>query len=358
MAKIELLQEFIQYARKKSYQYTKKWLNSKGFLNKGFLENVSQYWIENTDIQKITDYKSFQKDLNNKPVIPADYIKNLFKKAILYKYIQQRKDEFNLFIERELDFIEQELTYINNISTYCNRQNIYKKNISRYFIENFLSNIDKRLTENLQYIENINISLEVTSDIENLSVHKIANLNNYKSSKFQMTNITQQECLMEDAFIKFSINSNKHSSEIQYLDYLLEQTEFFTKDKLNFDKKYIIELIKIKNKSLNLTSTLINNQEFEFIERDIDSLENYKTIFQINYMLSCCNSVNNSNFLICANDELNKIISILNMEKSNIDRLNKIIFNKSHKIESEITKLSFRESGLPDSLYGFANVSA
>ena len=160
LMRIGLFQDFNQNIRENGYEYTSKWLYSKDLMNEGFLENISQYWINDVDIRKLTNYRTFLKDVNSNPTISTSYIRNLFKKALIYRYIQNNKDKFNEVVSKELDFINQELSLIKDITIHSSKQNIYRKNLFKVLLENFLTNIDARLAEKLQITENIIISLD------------------------------------------------------------------------------------------------------------------------------------------------------------------------------------------------------
>ena len=241
LTKIGLFQQYNQTIRERGYEHTHKWLNSKELLNEGVLENISQYWINDVDIRKITDYNVFQKDLNNNPSISRQCIKDVFKKALLYKYIQERTAEFNDFVGKELNSIEQELSCIKNMSTYNARQTSYRQNIFKSILESFLVNIDKSLSEDLQSLENLDVSIDMPIKLENLCLHRVGSLSGYKNSKFQVTDIAQQECLKQNTSIKMNITFNKCVAgkciDSQYLEYILNQVKTLVCDKFSFDKK-------------------------------------------------------------------------------------------------------------------------
>lgn len=374
LTKIGLFQDFHQTIRERGYEYTSKWLNSKELLNEGVLENVSQYWINDVDVRKITDYSVFQKDLNNNPCISKQCIKNIFKKALLYNYIQERKNEFNDFVSKELNSIEQELLCIKNVATYNARQALHKKNIFKYLLESFLINIDKNLSEDLQSLESIDLTLDTPVELENLALYRVGNLSSYKNSKFQITDITQQECLKENTVIRMNIIFNKYVAgkciDFQYLDYILNQVRILVSDKLSFDKNYISGLLADENdlsliNTLNVVNDCIKNIEIEDNDQlnksginNITILENSrKGIFKETNIVNNYNSIiSDANFLICSNSELNRLISILNMEKSNINKFNELLCGKNNKIECDLVKVSLEKGNIPHYPVGFAKV--
>lgn len=371
LTKIGLFKDFNNYIRERGYGSALKWFSSKDLLNEGFLENVSQYWIENTELRKLTDYRPFKKDLNDKPEISVNFLKNSFKKAFLYKYIKERKDEFNNFVNSELDFIERELSSIQDISTNIARHNNYKKHIFKHLLENFFVCADTELKENFHHIENICITNKTSLDIEDLSVYRVGNLSSYKNLKFQVINIAQQECISENKQIASSIFFNNFESDkytkIQYLYFLFYLAETFAQDKIHFDKNYITQLITESDNDLNTIVALknLNNYTRNIIEENTSKtnnnvavLEDYREILLCkNQILNYYNSINDSNILFCKDEYLYKLISILNMEESSLARLNEVIYDKANKVESDIIKVSLEKGNVPYSPIGFAKIN-
>ena len=221
--------------------------------------------------------------------------------------------------------------------------------------------------------------MEKSLDSEDLSTYRTGNLDSYKNFKFKLSNIAQKECLKANSFIKFYVTFYKNSSEkyanIQYLDWLIDQVYTLTRDKLSFDKSHIMNLLNVEsfNDNSSLISTLKSiNSCLNLVTENVDKnktninvalLENSKALvlntdnFIANTIINHYNYVDNSNVLISSNNELNEITAILNLEKSNIEKINKIIFGKSHKIESDIVKFSFKKGNLPCSPFGYAAIN-
>lgn len=374
LSAIGLLQDFIKTTREKGYEYTTKWLSSKSLLNQGFLENASQYWIENINIKKINDYRVFLKDLNSNPVISSEHIINLFKKSLIYKYIQDRRILFNIFLERELQIIEKELSQITDISKFCSRQDYYRKNLFKQIMENFLTDVEEELILNFNNLDNLNVKIETHLNMDDLKLYKICNLDNYKNFKFKISKVSQKECLKEHTIIKLNLlfsrsaSSGKNFSE--YVDYLFDNIQHITQDKLNFDKQYINQLItngstarlteivhSIKNIN-NLSKLFINHKSHTSSDENTSDLIDYKILMlQINHIMSSYDSINNSNFIVYSDDELDRLVCILNTEKQNIEKINSLILDKNEKIESKVVKFSTQNNSLTYLPYGFACVN-
>ncbi len=209
---------------------------------------------------------------------------------------------------------------------------------------------------------------------ENLALYRVGNLSSYKNSKFQITDITQQECLKENTVIRMNIIFNKYVAgkciDFQYLDYILNQVRILVNDKLSFDKNYISGLLADENdasliNTLNVVNDCIKNIEIEDNDQlnksginNITILENSrKGIFKETSIVDNYNSIiSDANFLICSNSELNRLISILNMEKSNIDKFNELLCGKNNKIECDLVKVSLEKGNIPHYPVGFAKV--
>jgi len=380
LSRINLLQEFILNTRKNGHNNTTKWLYSKGLLNEGFLENISQYRINNTGIKKISDYRVFLKDLNNKPIISPDLIKSIFSKAILFSYLLEKKDELNACAEKELDFIEQELSSIKDDPICPIRREFFKKNVFRNILENFLSKVNAELGDNLQILENININLVNQLEIDDLDLCTVGDLVSYKNFKFSILNPTHQECLKKDTIIKFNISLNKQFSQIikleEYFKFLINNLYLFVQAKLKFDKMYISQLFNhdkdfkyiniinaLENANTNISSTEnrsssnVSLRDTRISEKHL-ILENYKQLMlQANYTIEYYNFISNANLFICSNADLNKLICTLNLEEYNIERINSIIFGKKSKVESELVKLYYKESTFSYQPVGFMKLN-
>jgi hypothetical protein len=68
------------------------------------------------------------------------------------------------------------------------------------------------------------------------------------------------------------------------------------------------------------------------------------------------NSIKDSNILLCSNKELNDLITILNLDESNITRLSELIFSKNIKIISNLISVSLEKDNTPYSVLGFATL--
>lgn len=372
LSKIGLFQEYNKIIREKGYNYVSKWLDSIDLLNEGVLENISQYWINDIDIRKITDYKVFQKDLNHNPTLTSHSIQDLFKKAVIYGYIKERKEEFNKLVSTELDSIEQELAYIKDVAAYNTRQAAYRKNIYKSLLESFLANITPMLAENLQNIEKLEVLVDSPLSINNLALYRVGKLNNYKNSKFQISEIAQQECLKENTLINLKISFERYSSgkyvDIQLIDYLLDKVRILVQDKLNFDKSHISRILSEDNAHINIINTLnvmndhmqdisASDLQYELMKNKLAVLENSrKNSLNDDHIANYYSSISNSNLIICSSSEFNRLISVLNMDDKNLNRINELLCRNNCCIEAELIKVSLEKGNIPYSPIGYASI--
>jgi len=341
LSKIDLYKKFNLYIRENGYNNTYKWLNNYGLLNTGFLESVSQYNIETLNFKKIQNYCYFQKDCNGNPFISGEYLKNISKKAFIYNSFKEKNEDFNNYVSQELDIVDLELSNIDDITSYNNRKNFYKNNIFRQLLENFHIINDKRLLENLQNIENLSIYTESSLNIQNLALYKVGNPVNYKNLAYKLKNTTYQECLKNNTVFKLFIDLNHYSRDVSYktnfIDSLFDSMKILTEDKFSFDMKYINKLalsektFKKHNNAERTVSLKKKNKEYQL-----------PALINVNF-----NSIKNSNLLLCPGEEINTVITVLNLDKINLDKINSLLYCKKNSIESGIVKLSLENDLIP-----------
>ena len=89
---------------------------------------------------------------------------------------------------------------------------------------------------------------------------------------------------------------------------------------------------------LQKTQTIISETEDHIISR-YNSLKNYTNIY------------------FAPANEMAALITVLNMDKENLKRMNSLIWEKQNKIETELIKFTFKKGNLPYSAYGFASLN-
>ena len=229
-------QEYIKFTRENGYENVSKWLNKKNLVNDGFFEAVSQYWIEDIHLKQVSNYKYFQKNNINKPVIPDKYLKNIFQKVLLYNYIKENQDKFNEKVEKELNIIENELSFVQDEKSRSTREFHYQNKIFEILLDNFLTDID--IQEQTLEINNINFSCETLLSRHDLFVYKTGSINGYKDFNFKLTKNSHSECLRENTFIKLYAGYETSSYGDTQLKYLLEELKNCcrTRKQTNFHK--------------------------------------------------------------------------------------------------------------------------
>lgn len=399
LSRIGLIQDFISSIRETGNEHIVNWLKKKGLLNEGFLEAVSRYWVNDVDVKKLDDFQTFEKDLNSNPVIQGEYFTTFFKKAILYNLIKNQRDKFNDFIEKELNLIEYELSEITNISSYYARKNNYKNNFFNTILEYFFLDLDKGSVELFYEIDNFNITIESNISPADLTVYGVSGISGIKKSRIKLSNFTHNECLKENTLFKLIISSGNlyrnSFSSISSLKFILERVQEFVLDKISFDKSFLTSLLGDKNcetqdkmgtiKDLHfnllnyLKSTdahiskyLMKSEESNIalaqkcVSRCLNLVEKVQSQsldyednnqVQIHSLINQYSYLGSSNLLMASNDEINKLISILNMDKFNLERLNKILFDGDNALEQRVIKFTFKDKNIPVSPLGFGRLN-
>jgi hypothetical protein len=147
--------------------------------------------------------------------------------------------------------------------------------------------------------------------------------------------MTYQECLKNNTIFKLSIDFNLYSvntpDKENFTEILLDNMRTLTEAKFSFDVKYVNKLI-LSDKNYKKHSVLngIISSKKKSKENQLPALIN------VNF-----NAIKNSNLLLCTSEKINTIIAVLNMETSNLEKINSLLFDKQNVIESELVKLSF-----------------
>lgn len=353
--------EYIKYIRENGDESTIKWLVKKKLANREFLEGISQYWIEDTHIKNTNNYKYFQKNNTGNPAINEKDIKNIFHKVILYNFIKNNCEIFNEHIEKQLNVIENELSCITEQRSYNIRQNFYRKNFFKIILENFLTEYNSGIKEEIEDINNITIYSDTRLSQNDLIIYKTCNVNEYRDFNFKLINISPTECLRTNTFIRLRVGLTSNYNDDEYIEYVLEKLKnysgMFTRDTVELGISHLKKIIGNENEKyrkkpeyhirltgnsnvaqMQKTQTLISEAEDHLIHR-YNSLKKH------------------SNIYFAAPYEITSLVSILNMDKENLKRLNTIIWEKDNKIETELIKLTFKHGNLPYSAYGFASLN-
>ena len=355
-------QEYIKFTRENGYKNVSKWLNKKNLLNCSFLEAVSQYFIENIHLKQVYDYKYFHKNNLNKPVISDEYLKNIFMKVVLYKYIKENQDKFNEEVEKNLNIIENELSFINNEKNRNLKQLHYQNKIFDIFLENFITKHETN--DILQELNNINFSCETLLSSDDLFIYKTASINCYKDFNFKLSKTSHTECLRENTFVKLYAGSTTSCVKEDQIKYILEQlktySQLFTLDTIDFGVAHLQKIICCEDSVTKKKAEPLKYQNKEIETSSVAMLQRTQTIISEaeEHIISRYNSLkSHTNIYFAPEKEIITLINVLNMDKENLKRLNSLIREKSNKVETELIKFTFKKGNLPYSAYGFASLN-
>jgi len=359
---IGYFQEYIQFTRENGYKHVSKWLSKKNLLNEGFLESVSQYWIEDIHLKQVFDYKYFQKNDLTKPTVSEKYFLNIFQKVLLYNYIKENQYKFNEEIEKELNIIENELSFIQNEKSFKIKQLYYQDKIFEIILENFFADID--IKEIVQKIHNINFSCETLLSPHDLFVYKTANINGYKDFNFKLANISHSECLKENTFIKLYASSVSSGIKEDRLKYILEEmkiySQIFSQDTVDFGVSHLQKIIGCEVTANKKKFEVVKQQKKEIESSNVALLQRTQTIISEteDHIIARYNSLkNHTNIYFAPDNELKTLLAVLNTDKENLKRINSLLWEKQNKIEDELIKFTFKKGSLPYSAYGFASLN-
>jgi len=354
---IGLFPEYIKFIREFGYNDVPKWLIKKDLLNEGFLEAVSQYWIENPNHSKITNYRSFKKNSLNKPTITDQFIKNLFKKVILYEEISQNKELFNINAEYVLNLVEKEISSIENPTLRKQKIEEYKTSIFQIFIDEYFFNDE--FEEKLDVVNHLNFSCETLLTQNDLSIYRVGNIEGFSNFSFKISNTSHIECLRENTFVKLCASCCYDHSHSRYLmEGFKSASQIFTSNFVNFG----IEMLE-NNLSMKEFSNA-NKQNFLKTNRKFDSgntmlLEKSRTIISEteDHIIARLSSLkNNAGLYFATCEELLKLVTVLNLDKHLLKRLNMFLWKKPDILENQLIKFAFKKGDLPYSTYGFASL--
>ena len=369
---IGYLPEYIKFIRENNfnYDYVLKWLKKKNLLNSGFLEEISQYFIEDINLNNISNYKYFEKNYNNQPVISEKYLKNIFQKVILYNQIKEHRDEFNEFVERELNIIEKEFSSVTGEKNKVARQLHYQNRIFDILSDNFFINNSHIVRDKLEEVNKISFFCETLLNNQDLVVYKTGNITGYNNFNFKLKNISHQECLRENTFVKLYASLGNRYSDKNDLNFILNElrtySKIFTADTVDFGVEHLKKIISYdeklissncKNKFKNINET---EPEDEREPSRVAVLQKTKSIISETeeHIISRYNSLkNHTNIYFAPDHEMIMLNVVLNTDKANLNRINNLIWNKSGKIETELVKFTFKKGKLPYSAYGFAGIN-
>jgi len=353
---IGLFQEFLQFVRENGSESIPKWLNKKNLMNEGFLEAVSQYWIEDIALKQISNYKYFQKNKLSKPVIPDKYLKNIFQKVLLNKYVQTKYYEFNEKAEEQLNLIEKELSSINDENHRNLRKNYYQNKIFEILLDNYHTDAD--FNEKLQDLNNINFSCETLLTHYDLFVYKTGNINEYKDFNFKLTKTCHTECLRENTFVKLYANSGNTYCSDSNLNFILEElktySQIFTRNVVDFGVEHLKKIINYENSANKKRAEVVN---YKTASSKVELLQRTQTIISEteDHIISRYDSLkNHTNIYFAPSDELSRLVASINLNEENLNRLNNLLREKSNTIEAELINFTFKKGNLPYSAYGFA----
>jgi hypothetical protein len=368
LSRIGYLQDYIKFKREHEDDNIYSWLSKKNLLNEGFLEAVSQYWIDDVAFNKVSNYIPFQKNDTDNPIIPEYYLRELFQKVILYGHIKEKKDNLNEYIEKELDVIEKELSSIKDKKSLTIRRSHYQNNFFEMILDNFITNNKIDISEKTQDINNINVMPEKLLNWDDLCVYKTCNVNGYNNFKIKLTGISYRECLRKNTFIKLYTSFGSSYSDESYLRDILEEVRTYshalTLDRLEFGSDYIKKMIgyeeETKTSNCQKQIETVKSCRKETGSSNVVLLQKTQSFVSEteSHMIARYNALKNySNMYLAPADEMTTLISVLNMDKDNLKRMNNLIWDKPGKIETELMKFTFKNGNLPYSSYGFASLN-
>lgn len=336
LTKLGYYQHFIQYIRTHGCAGFKNWLILKNLLNSEFLESVSKYIIKNTHLKKINKYNEFVKNENNM-LFSSDYWQNLFKRSFLYVYLKDNKKLFNLFVSKELDKIDAEMKNNFVFNWDCFSQSAFNTNIFEYLIDTFVQKYEICLISDYLYLNNLDISLDCALTTDCISVKKIAYFYENSNSKLALKNKTLNECIDKDTKIRLKFNM----FSCKKLDIFYEYMKELTQDKLLFDLNYINQMCHKKSDVLvgqNLDQDLMIQQEKQVDYFKIEKCFDIKNI-QYNFILNKYKKLSESNIIIDSEANINKVIAVLNLNDSNLSRINQLLSKKT--FDTSILKVCY-----------------
>lgn len=356
--------EYVRFIRECGFENISKFLSKKKLLNGEFLESISKYWLEDVHLKNVSNYKYFQKNEKNIPVISEKYIKNIFTKVILYNHIKNNYDKFNEKLEKELNIIENELSSIKDPKSLNTRQIHYRKNIFEIILDNFLDEFPHNIKEIFDDINNINIKCESTLNWSDLFIFKTSNINEYKNFNFRLTNSAHTECLRENTFLRFHVDLPRNKQDEEYTRYLLDKIKIcsqqLTGDKVEFGVSHLKRIIERENANYIKKLETMKHPERVIDDSNIAILQKSQTLISEteDHMVYRYSSLKyHTNIYLAPLSEVTAVITALNTDKENLKRLNSIIWQTPNKIESDLTKFTFKTGNLPYSAYGYASLN-
>lgn len=380
--KIGLLRDFIAFTRTNGYNKTQKWLQQKNLLTEPFLEMISNYSIDCENEKRFQNYIYFSKEQSN-PFISSNDFKEIFKSGLIYRHILDNKEKFNHLAKHELNLLQQELNCYENSNLVFKRKSHLKKEIYKHLLQSFIEN-SLELSTKINKLNQLKLDLKCYAQITDMEVRKTGVLKGYSNSKFQFNNSANYECIKKGSVLNITFGKTS-PSEYSYIEYLFQDVELLSKNKFEFDCEYVNKLffktLKNNEQAYTLVKKLYNNNNFslnlsnsrkkslvpagiysehqeleEFYSSELSPNSSNNIGLQRMLTLNILENTRNSNMLIASEDELSKIICILNLEKSNLKNIHEIISAKSGIIQSEIVKFCYSHNNFIESGFGFSTI--
>jgi len=390
---VGLLREFILISREQGYNYLTIWLNKKGLLNEGFLENVSAYVTKNAGVKKNLNYIRTTKNFAYEPVIPQNYIKDYFKYSLIFSYIQDHKIEFNIFAETHINKLEKKLAKIKDPQDFNKKIFRCRSNIFAYLIGLFLIDVDYRLKSDFNYIDGLDVNISTFLNKNKYTAGNTGNLKYYKNNKFILYNKEQREYIDENSAFEVVFLKNGSRLSCFMPEFLLEKAGMLAKQKIMLETGYIddilcqisgyqhkiailgnvqydseIELHSENNqtsavKVLQSINRFVNNiqQTDQNIEDVLIRQKQYinESLFSIqqNYIADIYLKAKDSNIIVDSKSNLVKLTAYSNLDSSNQDYLNSFLFNGNEDIKSSIVEFLTLKEGFLLTPSGYAKLS-
>jgi len=288
----------------------------------------------------------------------------------LYNQIKEQRDEFNEAVEKELDVIEKELSSAVGEKNRTARQLHYRNRIFDIFTDNFFNNIAHFPADKLQEVNKISFFCETLLNNQDLAVYKTGNIKSYNNFNFRLTNISHHECLRENTFVKLYASLGNRYFDKNELKFILNEvmnfSKIFTSDIVDFGVEHLNKIIGEEHKFAHTENKnkFKNNDESE-TEAESGSprvavLQRTQSIISQTeeHIISRYNSLKkHTNIYFAPDKEMTALITVLNTDKANLNRINNLIWNKPGKIETELVKFAFKKGNLPYSAYGFVGLN-
>ena len=322
-------------------------------INQLYLNNVDKYYLKNTpdSTHKLTNInKNTLDDMNKSRTI---YFKDYIAKHLIYKYIKNRKEANNLFVEfSKSNYLEVDdnfnykyinlltLNNINNLNNVDENNNHLADNTIEKNLNNSKQNsISKNKINQNSYIDSYNKKLE----------------NNYIKKQTIIDNKQDYNLLHRDKYLNSIIDdrNNSISNNINNINYKLSPTKYDNKYNNNLLNKgiksksdfgHIRNLLRKKhkandssnkiyntnkiNKYNNNNIHLINNSKNKSIILNKPESKTFRNDITFSSIIKFKKDAQSYNFVTTKSNKISDISKYINLRHANSYNINMYDFNK------------------------------